>query len=176
VLLVVCIILFWPRQTSHSLRHKSDWSLEHMPILIKLFDYSDVNDVGGWHYSASKRFHSTSSLKPLTRSKTADYSGLAFGSLKDASPSKFRRKIADDDDLSYEQYKMKLIFKMDRKYISSEYDHHDEFLKLKCRRANFEALYFPTCNDFHEFDLARDHDPELRAVADLSYYDSYRFG
>jgi hypothetical protein len=145
-----------------------------MPIQIKLFDFSNVNDIGGWHYPASARFHSVSSLKPLKASKIADYGGLVFASLQDASP--FRRTIASDDYLAYELYRKNLVVKMDESYRGPSWDHDDETLRLKCRRPNFAALYFPTCNSFHELDLSRDHDPDLHGVVDLSYFDSYRFG
>ena len=173
MVLTVFMFVFWPRRNRHPLRPKSDWALETSPLLIGLFDFTDANDLGGWHYPAAKRFHSTRSLEPLQYTEMVDYNGLLFASLKFASPSKFRRKIAPDDDLSYQANRNKLVLEMDRKFLRKEYDHFEERLQKKCRAPNFASLYFPTCNSFHEWDLARDYDRVEHS--DLSYYDSYMF-
>lgn len=179
LLIISTVFIFWPRpRHPHShLRHDSDVSLESTPILIKLFDFSNVNDVGGWHYHGSRQeFHSTSALEPLDRPKTVDYGGLLISSMRHASPESFRRTIASDDDVSYQQYKKKLILQMDQEYRGPDYDHVEETLFPECRRANFEALYFPTCNNgFHDVDLSRDYDPHVLGAVDLSYFDSYVF-
>lgn len=171
LLLVICVVVFRPRHSRYPLRHQSDRSLDRMPLLIQLFDYTDANDLGGWHYPASKRFPSTSSLEPLPYATMADFGGLEFATLP---PSKFRRRIAPDNDIAYEAYRKKLTFIMDQKFLRSAYDHFEEKQVQTCRTPNFEALYFPTCNDFHEFDLTRDYDEHISR--DLSYYDSYFFG
>jgi hypothetical protein len=152
----------------HSLRHSSDLSLERMPVLIKAFDFSKL-DVASRH-----KFPSLSSLKPLERPKIFDHGGLTFKSLRDASPSEFRREIASDDYLAYELYRKKLIKTMDQMYIGEYYDHDDETIELSCRRPNWKSLFLPNCNNFHEIDLTRDYDPKVQKESDLDY-DNYLF-
>lgn len=176
LLCVIVSIVFWSRPQNHarhSLRHQSDASLDSMPILIKLFDFSNVNDIGGWHYHGSERFYSF--LEPLEQPNTLrDTGGLLIPSLRYAPT--FRRSIAPDDDIRYQHYKKKEILKMDQIYLRSYYDHPEESLSLKCRRTRFESSYFPSCNEFHEIDLLRDYDPHaIDPWQDLSYFDSYIF-
>lgn len=173
MVLTFCVFLFSPRRNGRSLRHKTDWALETSPLLIKLFDFTDVNDLGGWHYPAANRFLSTTSLEPLQYVEMSDYNGILFASLKFASPSKFRRKIAPDDDVSYETNRQKFVLEMDETFLREVYDHFEERLDKECRTPNFASLYFPTCNSFHELDLARDYDRV--EPSELSYYDSYLF-
>jgi hypothetical protein len=98
ILSFVCVVVSWTRRRRlhHPLRHQSDWSLENSPLLIKLFDFSDVKDAGGWHFH-TQQFHSTSSLEPIMIPHLADYGGLTFSSLSNFPPSKFRRTISPDD-------------------------------------------------------------------------------
>lgn len=177
VFIIVCIVVFLTRKPRrrYPLRHQSDWSLDSMPIMIKMFDSS--NDIGGWHHHNFQRFHSISfSLKSLNRSQMVDFNGLIIPSLRNAPT--FRRSIADDNDIAYEVYKKKLTLAMDEKYRGPYYDHPEETFSPKCRPPNFKSLYFPSCNGFHEFDLSRDYNPDLIGditETELSYYDSYRF-
>jgi hypothetical protein len=138
-----------------------------MPVLIKTFDFSNVE--GSRH-----KFPSLPSLKRLERPKILDHGGLTFKSLRDASPSDFRREVASDDYLAYELYRKKLMKTMDRMYIGEYYDHDDETIGLSCRRPNWKSLFLPNCNNFHEIDLTRNYDPEGQKASDLDY-DNYLF-
>lgn len=176
LLLFVYIMVSWIRPSqrhNHQLRHDSDQSLESMPLKIKLFDFPDANEhVGGWHYPASPMIHSTN--RTLKVSKQPDYNGLVFISLENAP--KFRRRIAPSDYFINEKYRKGIIRPNTKEKHSDIYFQHDEeVLSLECRRQNWQGLYFPNCNDFHEFDLGRDEDdPKTQAVNQLEYYDSFR--
>lgn len=171
-LLCTTILLSWKGSNHSSLRHSSDWSLERMPVVIKSLDFSHVEGVGGWLHP--RRFPSLSSLEPLEHPKIFDFGGLTFKSLREASPSQFRREIASDDYLAYEIYRKKLMLKMDQVFIGKYYDHDDESTDLSCRRPNWQSLFLPNCNNFHEADLTREYDPEVHPASDINY-DSYIF-
>lgn len=177
ILSFVCVVLSWTRRRRlhHPFRHQSAWSLENSPLLIKLFDFSDVKDIGGWHYH-TQQFHSISSLEPITIPNLADYGGLTFSSLSKSPPSKFRRTISPDDYMINEEYKRQVLDKNKAKkgFDDIYYQQPEEVLSLECRRQNWQGLTFPTCNDFHEVDLSRDYDPHAKVLDHLGYYDSYR--
>lgn len=167
VVAFLCAISLSRKSSRHSLRHSSDLSLAQMPLLIKTFDFSNVT--GSRH-----QFLALPSLKPLERPKIFDHGDLTFKSLRNSSPSDFRREIASDDYLAYELYRTKLVKKMDRMYIGDYYDHDDEISERSCRRPNWKSLFLPNCNNFHEIDLTRDYDPKGQKASDLDY-DNYLF-
>lgn len=149
-----------------SLRHESDWALENTPLKIKLFDFTNANDLGGWHYPASQSFHST---RPINISKSPDYNGLTIVSLRNATI--FRRMVASGDYEASERYRRGIV-QPDKKEKHTDiyFQHDEEVLSLECRRQNWQGLYFPNCNDFHDIDLGR----QAESLQQLEYYDSYR--
>jgi len=170
VLLFAYGIISWsPRTRRQSLRYDSYQSLESMPLMIDMFDCD---------FHTSRWFHSVTSLEPLKLSNTPNYDGLVFLSLRNASLSDFRRQIALDDYMANEVYRKEVIIETARKEMHTDdyYQYHEEILSLECQRQNWQGLYFPNCNDFHEFDLGRDYNPMTSDVDHLlGYYDSFRF-
>ena len=170
VLLFVCISLYWTMpQQHHSPRHASTRSLGQMPLMVILFDENCR--------SSPSSFQSLSSLKPLHRSNERDYNGLVFESLRNVSLSSFRRQIASDDYTRNEEYRKKVIQKATTSNYFDDiyYQHPEEVLSLECQRQNWQGLYFPNCNQFHEFDLGRD-DRRSHPLEDGSdVHDSFLF-
>lgn len=167
VFMFVCIIISRRIPHHRSLRHESDWALENTPLKIKLFDFSSATDLGGWHYPAANSFHSTRSLGPLNITNSPDYDGLAIVTLRNATD--FRRTVASSDYQVNERYRRGIVRPNTKeKHTDIYFQHDEEVLNLECRRQNWQGLYFPNCNDFHEFDLGRP------AESLVGYYDSFR--
>lgn len=170
VLLSFYMMISWLRRTrSHPLRHDSVWSLERTPIMINMFrQRSNGSEI---------RHLALPFLEPLKRTNRPDYNGLVFSSLKSASISDFRRRLASDDYSVNEKYRRHQMFRGGGKdkFTDIYFQNHEEVVSLECQRQNWQDLYFPNCNAFHEFDLGRGYDPRSAHEVDhLGYHDTYR--
>jgi hypothetical protein len=158
----------------HPLRPRNDWEVNRLPVQIPYFDFSSVDDVGGWTYPRrDQRFPSLARMRRrLEREKIGDFGGLVFVSLRD--PSRFRREIDPHDGDKYEKERKFQVENMDKSVLSPLYWHDDELDQVVCHRPNWRNSYFPNCNDFHEIDLSRDFVEGIESENDQPY-DSYRF-
>ena len=151
--------------------------LEHsplrLPILIRRLDFNSIEDLGGWNRPYA--FPRLSSLDPLEdgqedefRSDVPDYGEVEYDTLP---PDKFYRQV---DPNAEEKYERDMAQK--RKKKSKHVSHHwafddDEVLDDECRRPEWWSGYYPTCNNFHQYDLALKYDEGIRG-AEFHEYDS----
>lgn len=157
----------------HPLRPRSDREVNQLSIQISYFDFSLVDDLGGWTYPRrDQRFPSYARLKVRLKEEIADYGGLHFHTIRD--PSHFERQVDPNDYSRYEIERNQFLNEMDTSDLGQLYWHDDELDKVTCHRPNWRSLYFPICNDFHEIDLSRDFEMDVESKVDQNY-DSYRF-
>ena len=152
--------------------------LEHsplrIPILLRRLDFHSIEDLGGW-INKPYAFPRLSTLEPLKdgkedkfRSDVPDYGEVEFNSL---APSQFYRQVDPNAEKDYEK------FMAEKRRKKSPYvSHHwalddDEVLDPKCRRPEWWSGYYPTCNNFHQYDLAVKYDEDVRG-AEYHEYDS----
>jgi hypothetical protein len=154
--------------------------LEHsplrMPVLIRRLDFNSIEDLGGW-IDKPYAFPRLSSLDPLEdekedefRSDVPDYGEVEYDLL---APDKFYRQIRPDAEEKDEEY---TYMAAKRKKKSKHVSHHwafddDEVLDPECRRPEWWSGYYPTCNNFHQYDLAVKYDEGVRG-AEFHEYDS----
>lgn len=167
VTVVVTVLLF---QYASILEH----SPIRLPILIRRLDFSSIEDLGGW-IDRPYAFPRLSSLDPLEdgqedefRSDVPDYGEVEYDSLP---PDKFYRQV---DPNAEEKYERDMAQK--RKKKSQHVSHHwafddDEVLDPECRRPEWWSGYYPTCNNFHQYDLTLKYDEDIRG-AEFHEYDS----
>ena len=164
---VVTVLLF---QYASILEH----SPLRLPIPIRRLDFSSIEDLGGW-IDKPYAFPRLSSLDPLEdgqedefRSDVPDYGEVEYDSL----PSdKFYRQVDPNAEQEYERY-----MAQKRKKKSQHVSHHwafddDEVLDSECRRPKWWSGYYPTCNNFHQYDLTLKYDENIRG-AEFHEYDS----
>ena len=87
----------------------------------------------------------------------SDYGGLVI-SIPDSHPHReFRREIASNEYTLWERYKANTS--QPDSSIPFSYWHANDLQgqKWPCRRPSWSDQHFPTCNDFHLFDLSRDY-------------------
>lgn len=157
----------------HPLRPRSDREVNRLSLQVLYFDFSMVDDLGGWTYPRrDQMFPSYARLKVRLKEEIADHGGLHFHAIRD--PSQFERKVNPNDHSHYEKERNQFLNEMDTPDLGQLYWHDDELDKVACHRPNWRSLYFPNCNDFHEIDLSRDHEMDVESEVDQNY-DSYRF-
>jgi len=151
-----------------SLRRSSDHEVNQVPILIQSFEFSKVEDIGGWTHPQ------VSPLKPWTnlpRDKLVDFGDLAIHKLR---RSFFQREVNPDDSKNYLIERRTDLEEMDRLKMGTRLYHNDELDLEDCQRPNWKNLYFPNCNNFHEIDISRHYPKHLATISD-PHHDSYRF-
>jgi len=158
----------------HPLRPTNDWEVNHLPIQISYFDFSSVDDIGGWTYPRRDQvFPSFARMhKLMLKERIADFGGLIIHPRRESS--RFEIQIDPRDDIKYEAERMQQIEDMNSFDMKPLYWHDDELDHVVCHRPNWRSLYFPNCNNFHETDLSRDFEAGFESKIEQNY-DSYRF-
>mmetsp|Transcript_2119 Transcript_2119/g.3365 ORF Transcript_2119/g.3365 Transcript_2119/m.3365 type:complete len:571 (-) Transcript_2119:209-1921(-) len=150
---------------------------ENLPIIIRRFDFSDVDDLGGWLYPL-KPFPSYRTLLPSDEDEEAgqknkpDYGGIQFRSLVG---SNFQRTINKKHSHFFENFinSESHLLVAEKKNKEQNYDDDTFYFNAEdgCRRRSWQYSYKPNCNMFHEIDLSRDVDEEVAVgyVGDYNY-------
>lgn len=163
---------------SASLRPSNDQQLENLPVLIKRFDFSTVNDMGGWIYRP-RPFPTLQTFDKLSiQDINPDYGGLEFTSLAGVPMESFRRSIDLQDDLRYEAERDSQLVQIEssaRNYWNYHQDDLEFDEKISCRKPNWKADYYPNCNSFHEVDLSRSYSERFASSRADREYDSHSF-
>jgi hypothetical protein len=149
-----------------SSRPTTDQEVDRLPIIL---GQSGTNSSSS---SYSKRDWSLQSISTDT-CKPSTFGGIEIERLQ---ADRYLREIHADDHERFEREREKLLREDDHEHVPFAYWHQEELrdLRTACRRPKWTEYQFPTCNDFHHFDLSRNYDEALaRLPGDEQDYDNY---
>jgi hypothetical protein len=150
----LCSVIPWLSWNHrHYPGHESFPSLKRVPpLVVKLMQTFEQHETD----SSQQNAYQSHWKKP-------DYYNLNIESLQ--VPAIFEPLIDENYDYERNEEHRRKMLKLHKGGPS---EHFEEYLDLECRKQNWQDLYFPNCNSFHEFNVGRRNDPH-----NLAYYNSF---